>query len=313
VNAPSHRLQWPDLPEALREQITGVLGSAVVEAVGQRGGYGPSLAARCALADGRRVFIKAVSPAQNPDTPGMMRREARIAACLPVNAPAPALLHTLDDGEWIALVFEEVAGRLPQAPWIPDELDRVIDATRQLGALAPRAPLPTVAEQYDAMFNGWRLLAVEGPEAIADEWCRDHLEELVAAEARWKEVSVGAGLVHGDVRSDNVLFDGDDVVFVDWTNTCTGADWFEVLLMLPSIELEGGGAPESVLTRVGLDDLRVDQVAPVVAAVAGYFADRGRLPDPPGLPTLRPFQRAQGEVTNAWLRRLWDLSAGAKV
>jgi hypothetical protein len=40
--------------------------------------------------------------------------------------------------------------------------------------------------------------------------------------------------------------------------------------------------------------------------MAGYFAERGRLPDPPGLPTVRPFQRAQGDVTNAWLRRLWE-------
>jgi hypothetical protein len=313
MNAPGHRLQWPDLPEALRDAITGVLGSAVVEAVGQRGGYGPSLAARCGLADGRRVFIKAVSPAQNPDTPGMMRREARIAGCLPADAPAPPLLHALDDGEWIALVFEEVSGHLPHTPWIPDELDRVIDATRRLGELAPRAPLPTVAEQYDAMFTGWRLLAAEDADAISDQWCRDHLDELVAAEARWKDVTSGTGLVHGDVRSDNVLLNGDDVVFVDWTNTCTGADWFEVLLMLPSIELEGGGTPESVLARVGLGDLDADQIAPVVAALAGYFAERGRLPDPPGLPTVRGFQRAQGAVTNAWLRRLWDLIAGAKV
>ena len=76
--------------------------------------------------------------------------------------------------------------------------------------------------------------------------------------------------------------------------------------MLPSVELEGGGAPEAVLARVGLDELDVDALVPLVAAIAGYFAERGRLPDPPGLPTVRAFQRAQGEVTNAWLRRLWD-------
>ena len=97
----------------MRAEIERRARQPVVEAVGQRGGYGPSLAARCGLADGRRVFIKAVSPAQNPDSPVMMRREARIAACLPPDAPAPALLHTLDDGEWITLVFEEVDGRLP--------------------------------------------------------------------------------------------------------------------------------------------------------------------------------------------------------
>ena len=217
------------------------------------------------------------------------------------------LLHTIDDEEWIALVFEEVVGRLPRTPWDADELDRVLDATLRLGDLVPVAPLRTLAEHYGAMFTGWRTLAAEGPGAVADAWCRDRLDDLVAAEARWEQVTVGDGLIHGDVRSDNVLLTDDErVVFVDWTSTCTGAAWFEVLAMLPSVELEGGGPPESVLARIGLDDLDVGSVLPVAAALAGYFAERGRLPDPPGLPTLRPFQRAQGEVTNAWLRRLWD-------
>jgi hypothetical protein len=307
VNAPGHRLQWPELPSRVRDEIEGVLDSTVVEAVGQRGGYSPSLAARCGLADGRRVFIKAVSPAQNPDSPLMMRREAHIAACLPADAPAPALLHTLDDGEWVALVFEEIAGRLPATPWRVDELDRVLEATLELGALSPLAPIRSVAEQYRAMFTGWRTLAAEAVDAPMDAWCRDRLDDLVAAESRWEQVTVGDGLIHGDVRSDNVLLTDDGrVVFVDWTSTCTGAAWFEVLALLPSVELEGGGTPESVLARVGLDDLDADATVPVVAAIAGYFVERGRLPDPPGLPTVRAFQRAQGAVTIAWLRRLWE-------
>ena len=307
MNAPGHRLQWPELPEALRAEIEGELGSPVVEAVGQRGGYGPSLAARCGLADGRRVFIKAVSPAQNPDTPAMMRREARIAERLPADAPAPALLHMIDDGEWIALVFEEIPGRLPATPWQADELDCVLAAIRALGELAPRAPLRTVAQQYGAMFTGWRTLAAGARDTPMDEWCAQRLDDLAAFEARWEDVTRGDGLIHGDVRSDNVLLTEDGrVTFVDWTSTCTGAPWFELLVMLPSIELEGGGAPEAVLRRAGLDHLPVRDVVPLVAATAGYFVERGRLPDPPGLPTLRPFQRAQGEVTVAWLRRLWE-------
>jgi len=307
VHAPDHRLQWSDLPTFVRFTVEATLGTSVVEALGQRGGYGPSLAARCRLADGRRVFIKAVSAAQNPDSPVMMRREREIASCLPPEAPAPALLHSVDDGEWIALVFEDIEGTLPPTPWDPHDLARVIEATRRLGDLAPCGRLRTVAQQYGAMFTGWRTLAREDPNDIGNRWCRAHVDELAASEARWEDVTVGDGLIHGDVRSDNVILTPDGrVVFVDWTSTCTGAGWFEVLAMLPSVELEGGGEPESVLERVGLGHLAPTVQIPLVAALAGYFTDRGRLADPPGLPTLRPFQRAQGDVSIAWLQRLWD-------
>ena len=305
MTEPGHRIQWADVPEHVRTDLERALGSEVVEAVNQRGGYGPSLAARCGLADGRRAFIKAVSPAQNPDSPRMTRREVEIAAALPADAPAPALLHVYDDEEWIALVFAEVDGRLPHTPWDAAELDRVLAATLELGELVPRRPVHPVARQYGAMFTGWRVLANEAGDAPIDDWCRARLDDLAQLEARWEDATRGAGLIHGDVRSDNVLLTDDRVVFVDWTSTCTGAPWFEVVVMLPSIELEGGGEPDDVLARVGLD-IPHEQLIALVVAMAGYFAERGRLPDPPGLPTLRPFQRAQGAVANAWLRRLWD-------
>jgi hypothetical protein len=302
---PGHRIQWADVPERVRADLERALGSAVVEAVNQRGGYGPSLAARCGLADGRRAFIKAVSPGQNPDSPTMMRREGQVAAALPADAPAPALLHVYDDGEWVALAFAEVDGRLPHTPWDVGELDRVLGATLALGDLVPRAPVHSVAEHYGVEFTGWRTLAAEAGGAPVDDWCRARLDELAAIEPRWEDVTRGDGLIHGDVRSDNVLLTDDSVYFVDWTSTCTGAPWFEVVAMLPSVELEGGGEPEAALARLGLDVPR-DSLLPLVVALAGYFVERGRLPDPPGLPTVRAFQRAQGAVTNAWLRRLWD-------
>ena len=301
---PGHRIQWSDVPEYVRADIERALGSPVVEAVNQRGGYGPSLAARCGLADGRRSFIKAVSPAQNPDSPGMTRREVEIAAALPADAPAPELLHVYDDGEWIALVFAEVDGRLPHTPWEVPELDRVLAATLALGDLVPRAPVHSVARQYGGMFTGWRTLA-EARDAPMDDWFRTRLDELAEIEPGWADATRGEGFIHGDVRSDNVLLTEERVYFVDWTATCTGAPWFEVVAMLPSIELEGGGTPESVLARIGLD-IPHDNLLPLVVAMAGYFTERSRLPDPPGLPTVRAFQRAQGAVTNAWLRRLWE-------
>ncbi len=176
-----------------------------------------------------------------------------------------------------------------------------------LGDLAPPPSVPTVAERYGEMFRGWRTLQAAGEGSVADPWCVRHLDRLAALEAGWEDAAVGDSLVHGDVRSDNVLLVGNsDVVFVDWASTCTGARWFDVVAMAPSVALEGGGPPEEVQR---LADLTIanGELVPVVVAMAGYFVQRGRLPDPPGLPTLRAFQRAQAGVTLEWLRRLLPL------
>ena len=50
-------------------------------------------------------------------------------------------------------------------------------------------------------------------------------------------------------------------------------------------------------------DADPDRVNAVLAALAGFFVHRSTLPPPPGLPTLREFQRAQGAESLAWLRR----------
>jgi hypothetical protein len=46
----------------------------------------------------------------------------------------------------------------------------------------------------------------------------------------------------------------------------------------------------------------------VLAALAGFFQYRATLPPPPGLSTLRDFQRGQGVEALAWLRRSLDAS-----
>jgi hypothetical protein len=50
-------------------------------------------------------------------------------------------------------------------------------------------------------------------------------------------------------------------------------------------------------------DAGPDGVTATLAALAGYFVSHVRRPPPPGLPTLRAFQRAQGEAAVRWLRK----------
>jgi hypothetical protein len=111
-------------------------------------------------------------------------------------------------------------------------------------------------------------------------------------------------LVHGDIRSDNVLLAADDVVFVDWPHGAVGNPVFDVVAWAPSVVLEGGPQPEELLARhEPSHHIEPGDVTVLLAAIAGFFVSHSFRPSPPGLPTLRRFQVAQGEIALAWLRR----------
>jgi hypothetical protein len=303
------RIEWTEVPDAVRARVEEALGAAVVEAVNQGGGFSPGVAARCRLADGRRAFVKAVSPAQNEHACRIQRREAEVAARLPDDVPAPRLRHVVDDGTWVVLVFDDVDGRTPDEPWTWAELDVVMPAIVELGRSATPTPvhLPSAGDKHRAIFQGWRRLRRgDGDVSAVDDWARSRLDELATLEAGWEEAAAGETLLHADLRADNVLLGADgSVTFVDWPWACVGAAFFDPLLMLPSIGLSGGPAPHDVVARYGLfADVDHEDVLAVAVAMAGFFTRACLDPAPQGLPALPAFQRAQSEVALAWVRTL---------
>lgn len=102
----------------MRRAVEERLGESVVAAPFSPGGFSPGGAARLRTSGGRRVFVKAVGPEPNPDSPAMHRREAEVVRKLPSEAPVPRLLWSYDEGEegWVVLAFEDVDGRSPAEP-----------------------------------------------------------------------------------------------------------------------------------------------------------------------------------------------------
>ncbi|RSN66930.1 aminoglycoside phosphotransferase family protein [Actinomadura sp. WAC 06369] len=303
------RLPWEKTPDHVRADVETLLGARVAEATTQPGGYSPGVAARLRLDDGRRAFVKSVGAELNPDSPGIHRAEARVAAALPRSAPAPRLLGSFDRDGWVTLVFEDIDGAPPREPWDDTELARVLAALGDLAAAMTPAPIdaPTVAERFGPAFRGWRLLAAGpagagGPDGL-DPWARARLPELAELEESWEAAAAGDTLAHADVRADNILLTPGRVVVVDWPWACLSAPWFDLLAMLPSVRLQGGPPPADAFAAHPLAASADDRaVTAVLAAVAGFFVHGGLQPPPPGLPALRAFQRAQGEVALAWLR-----------
>lgn len=301
------RLEWADIPADVRHAIEDRLGGEVVDARNEPGGFSPGLAARCRLADGRRVFLKAVSPAQNPTACRIHRREIEVASQLPEDLPVPRLLGVHDDGHWVALAFEEVAGRQPHEPWVVEELDLVIPAIRRFSEQATPTPAPglqTVAARYGASFDGWRRLAAGdgdassyGPDVVAA------IPRLAELEEPWADAAAGETLLHTDLRADNLLLtDAGEVVLVDWPWACTGAAFVDLAFLLPSVGLGGGPDPGTVVARHRLlDGVDPEAFRAVFVALAGFLVRQSLDPDPPGLPTVRRFQRAQAQVALGWV------------
>jgi aminoglycoside phosphotransferase len=308
--AEGRRLPWTELPGHLRARVERLLGSPVVAATTQPGGFSPGIAARLLLADGQRAFVKAVGDI-NRDAPGLHRAEARIAAALPPSAPAPRLLGVIDSDGWVILAFDDVDGRLPVQPWRADELARVLAATADLADALTPAPIeaPPAATRYHALGRGWQRLAdadASGADNLAgaDPWVRAHLAELADLERSWDRAVDGATLAHGDIRADNILLTTDRVIFVDWPWACLAPAWFDLVAMLPNVAMNGGPEPEDVLAaQSAAATADPAAVTTVVAALAGTWTYLGRQPDPPGLPTVRAFQRAHAAVALRWLRQ----------
>ncbi|MCC7372802.1 MAG: phosphotransferase [Chloroflexi bacterium] len=309
------RLPWEGLPDHVRQAVEGYLGSTVVAAVTQPGGFSPGVAARLTAADGQRVFVKAVSPHPNKDAPRFHRRERRIAAALPAAAPVPRLLWSLDEGDdgWVVLVFEDVEGRHPAVPWEPSELDRVLAALDDLARGLTPSPVPsevsgTMPQWLERHGQGWQRLLAE-PLPGLDGWSARHAHALAALEAQAPVAAAGDTLLHFDTRADNLLVTPEQVYVVDWPHARHGQAWVDPVFFAPSVAMQGGPDPESLLARTEAGRAADPAaVSAVIAAVAGFFTYQSLLPPPPGLPTLRPFQAAQGGIARAWLaqRTGWE-------
>jgi hypothetical protein len=71
-----------------------------------------------------------------------------------------------------------------------------------------------------------------------------------------------------------------------------------------AVAMQGGPPPEHVCQAHPVTKAAHTEAATaVISALAGYFVWQSRKPPPPGIPTVREFQRAQGQVALSWLRQ----------
>ncbi len=307
--AHSPRISWEDLPEHVRAGIEDILQDTVVSADSQVGGFSPGTADRLVTATGRRAFAKAVSPTQNAASPNIHRDEITVTEALSAHAPdgtpIAKLIGSYDDGEWVALVLDDVEGRHARTPWVKPELDAVIAALDALASTSPDADIPGLGPASTRLaktVGGWARIVDDTPDDL-DTWCAQHLDDFVTRSERGLQALVGGAVVHTDIRADNALIRPDGTaVIIDWPWACRGPAWLDTLLVLVNVNLFGGHDMDELTERY-LADVPPTTVTDLLIGISGFFVDGARQPPTPGIPTLREFQHVQGEATLRWVRQ----------
>lgn len=310
------RVTWDDLPASVRARVQRGLGALVVEHRSYPGGYSPGTADRVVAANGAVAFVKAVHPEQNPSTPALHLAELRVMRSLPPGLPVPALLDGFESDGWVVLVLEHVDGAHPAQPWRRDEFLAVVDAVLDLADRLTPSPLE-LGSAVDELRDGWQGWArcSANPLPDLDPWLADRLPGLNARAQRSLDAMDGDTLVHMDLRADNILLRdglrplGERVVLIDWPWAVTGARWLDATLLTAEVAAQDDDASRAVadeaLERIAARcGVQLDTLVDAVVGLLGYLVWNSRQPDPPGIPTLRAFQRRLAEGVTTWVQRI---------
>jgi hypothetical protein len=215
----------------------------------------------------------------------------------------PRSLGWDDDGASPVLALEDLSAARWPPPWDRASVDMVLAGLDALHQATPRSPLPTAGERQFGL-DSWPEVAADPAPFLttgicSPEWLSRHVPTLAAASAAAR--IDGGHVLHFDVRSDNLCFVDGRVLFVDWNHACIGNPLLDTASWLPSLQVEGGPAPEEVL---GADTPGLPDIA---SLLAGYFCARAGLPPIRQAPHVRTLQRDQAGTSLPWAARLLGL------
>ncbi|MGW7680065.1 phosphotransferase family protein [Kribbella sp. NPDC054772] len=292
AHAAGVRLPYEELPAAVRAWVERTLGSVVISADNQQGGFSPGTAARLVTASGRRAFVKAAGTPLNPKTPELFRQEITAMRAIGPLPMAPQMYDVYDDGEWVGLLFEDISGHLPRHPWSQVEADRVLGALDELtDALdpSPWSEAPVIAVRSHDFLSRWENVLADG--LAVPSWV-DPEEFAELARTGLRALAEGKALAHYDLRADNIILTDDRVVFIDWAHPGLAPRWTDTVILQAEMR-------ESVTLPELPDD---PGITGLIAAIAGGMWWGAAQPAPPGLPTVRQWQRQSALVHLDWVR-----------
>lgn len=314
------RVPYRDLPPAVRGWVEDQLEGPVVDVEDRVGGFAPGCAAVVRTA-GRAAFVKATGSRPNPVSLEFYRGERARLAALPDHPALPKPLAATDldlaDQTWAVTLLPALPGEPPAHPWTGPAarlvLDRLGDLQQTLLAATGDPALAALpgSDHLVGFFRSWSEVLDDPADPWHDDpWIRRRAPELQEASALLASAVVGETPVHADLRADNVLVGRPaspgaepPVWFVDWAAALRAAPWVDAAILACDLVIsradhrQGGSVDVAGLLASHPVTAAVDPALhrAVMAGLAVSLHRAGQGEDPPGLPTIRGWQRRCGE------------------
>jgi aminoglycoside phosphotransferase (APT) family kinase protein len=297
------RAAWAETPEPVRTAVAEALGAPIVGHIDLHGGMSPGPAVDLRLADGRQVFVKAVSAEVRAQNHKMILQEAAILDALPTSVPAPRRLATVEHGPWAALATTWAAGATGTL-WTDASIAAVANACRTASEHRAPGTLPPVAKRiFD--FDGWtRLLEI----GVSDDWEATHAGPATEVVAGWEHWTAGEALVHRDLRLDNTTVDAGEgsAVLLDWAYAAAGAPWIDLAQVAADVVATGHTLGQEAATDRAYRLLRTlpPEASRFVVGLAGMWCIRAATVPDTFNPRISTWRRARSAALRPLVARL---------
>lgn len=335
------RPEWDTLPNAVLRDIQKITGP-VVHAEIAWGGFSPSACYRITAENGQKFFIKGSHPGQTAHGAAALRQEIQAYQTLGfLKEHAPQFHGAVsfgDEDSWRLGIWTQIEGQTA-LPWTLEKVDQVLDLLAALHLNVKREDVPNLVhgkesnhvsdfflgkrkwkrfERYDDSNRQDRFCQIFQNPQQAENWLSTYLKDLVGYQSEVTQIIGREGVIHFDLRSDNILFEDatQKAVIIDWTDTCWGFVIFDLVLFSICVSGESDIAPQEIFQKYKEktgEEFKAEDVRAVVTAICGYFADNVWRDVPAELPRLRWIQKLCLYAGLTWLANISEIPHPGKL
>lgn len=307
------------IPEDILKKIGRRLAGEVEDGEIVFGSFSASAGYVLTLDSGLKIFAKGTHPNEMAHGTQHLRQEIAAYENLPVlKDVSPAYYSFVTDNDedgWSLGLWEYILpDPVAHATTAMDDVMTQVVKVHQ-SDVPPDVLLHARAQNFISGFlndeKKWRRLRDDAAvqekfltlfeEAAAGKaWLEKALPVLTDLQTRNAGAVYVEGLIHGDLRMDNVIFGQGRTYLVDWPNACIGPVVFDLVYITAHLESLGTGKAEDFIAayknaggRAFTDDAAAaEELCPMLAAISGYFADQAYRAVPEKLPRLRWMQKS---------------------